>query len=76
MPTYQAKQGDRLDSIYARFYKDMGLRNNYTNGYNAFVLANIHLMKDFSGVCKGGELIYLPNQDIEQDDKVVLGLWE
>lgn len=78
LQTYQAKLGDRLDSIYAQHYKDIKLCNSYKSGYNAFILANKHLLtdKDFNGVCKGGEVIYLPYLTIEQNPEVVLGIWE
>lgn len=42
--TYIAKQGDRLDSIYFRFYSAIAL-HSYESYYNAFVLANIHLAR-------------------------------
>ncbi|TLD80188.1 hypothetical protein LS68_008190 [Helicobacter sp. MIT 05-5293] len=77
LQTYQAKQGDRLDSIYVKIYGDMTL-SSYESGYNAFVIANIHLLrcKDFSGVCKGGEIIYLPNLQTTQNNTEEIGLWE
>ena len=76
IPTYQAKQGERLDSIYAKNYGDISL-HSYESGYNAFVLANINLIqsKDFKGICKGGEIIYLPSLT-KQNDTEVLGIWE
>lgn len=70
--TYIAKQGDRLDSIYARFYGAI-TTHSYKSGYNAFVLANIHLAH--SPVLQGGERVYLPRfEDTSQDDEVS-GLW-
>lgn len=74
---WRAKQGDRLDSIYVKYYGDITL-HSYEKGYNAFVLANRHLLqcRDFQGVCKGGEIIYLPNLTNEQSSNEVLGLWE
>lgn len=71
--TYIAKQGDRLDSIYYRFYGDITL-HSYESGYNAFVLANIHLIS--SPVLQGGERVYLPNFESASSTDEVLGLWE
>ena len=71
--TYIAKQGDRLDSIYYRFYGEITL-HNYESGYNAFVSANIHLIS--SPVLQGGERVYLPNFESASSTDEVLGLWE
>lgn len=71
--TYTAKQGDRLDSIYYRFYGDIEL-HSYESGYNAFVLANIHLAH--SPVLQGGEMVYLPNFESANSSDEVLGIWE
>lgn len=70
--TYLAKQGDRLDSIHYRFYGDITL-HSYESGYNAFVLANIHLVR--LPVLQGGEIVYLPRFEESKADEV-LGIWE
>ena len=71
--TYTAKLGDRLDSIYFRFYGDITL-HSYESGYNAFVLANIHLAH--SPVLQGGEIVYLPSFEATNSTDEVLGIWE
>lgn len=73
---YIAKQGERLDSIYAKHYGiDSNLNTlNYESGYNAFILANIHLIN--SPILKGGEIITLIDlKEVEVNDEV-LGIWE
>ena len=70
--TYTAEQGDRLDSIYYRFYGEITL-DSYESGYNAFGLANIHLVR--LPVLQGGEIVYLPSFEVAKADEV-LGLWE
>ncbi len=71
--TYIAKQGDRLDSIYYRFYGEIEL-NSYESGYNAFVLANIHLAR--KPVLQGGEIVSLPRFESTNSTDEVLGIWE
>lgn len=71
--TYLAKQGERLDSIYFRFYGDITL-HSYESGYNAFVLANIHLAH--RPVLQGGEIVYLPSFESANSSDEVLGIWE
>ncbi|WP_394908903.1 hypothetical protein [uncultured Helicobacter sp.] len=71
--TYLAKLGDRLDSIYARFYGEITL-HSYESGYNAFVLANIHLISN--PVLQGGERVYLPSFESASSTDEVLGIWE
>lgn len=57
MKTYIAKQNERFDTLFIRFYGKF-YQNDYENGYNAFILANIHLID--KGVFEGGEIIYIP----------------
>lgn len=71
-----ATQGERLDSIYAKYYGIVSSLNtlHYESGYNAFVLANIHLVS--TPILKGGEIVYLPNLKETQESDEVLGIWE
>ena len=80
MQRYVAKQGDRLDNIFARFYADSALaesgqsKNNYTTGYNAFILANIYLID--LPVLQGGEIVNLPQLSAESSENEIIGIWE
>lgn len=58
MDFYIAKEGDRLDIIYYRFYGDFS-QDGYRGGFDAFCIANPHLLS--TPILKGGEKVYLPD---------------
>lgn len=71
---YVAKQGDRLDVIYYKHYGNL-MQNNYSSGYNAFIMANSHLLP-YPPVLNGGEIVYLIALESINDDDKVSALWD
>lgn len=70
---YIAKQGDRLDSIFYKFYGSF-YEDGYNSGFHAFCIANVHLLD--SVILQGGERVRIIDfkQEEESEQESTLGI--